>query len=109
MSNFDHMNFYGGGSTPVFVAHANKYTKEEAVELFNIENEYGIQDGTLPCNRATIDNVQKVFVRFYPKVPHWCGYECDVNDGCYSYCNQGAGGSFPVWAISYKELMEQAV
>ena len=88
MSKFDFTVFYGGNNNQ-FVAHANKYTKQEAVCLFNDEfDDYA-------CKEATLDDVEQAWVRYYISPPDSCGY-----DGpCYTFCKPGMRGSFPVWVI----------
>lgn len=90
MAKFDYMEFIGG-STNEFVVHANKYTKEEAIKLMKEETAF---DGSL-----TIDNISKQWCKYYVQAPGWCSYEGD--GGCYSYCESGERGAFPVWVITY--------
>ena len=40
MSKLDYIEFYGGSEGTQFVVHANKYTKEEVIDLFVSEYDY---------------------------------------------------------------------
>lgn len=106
MSKFDYMNFSDGNHDIEFVAHANKFTKEETVELCLQENDWRF-DGEY-CNgnllrEPTIEDIKEDTVRYYPTVPEFCGY--DGESGCYTYCNKGERGSFPVWVIEFETLI----
>lgn len=93
MSKFDYMSF-SGGSSGEFVVHARKYTKEEAIELMMEET----------ASEETIkpENVYERWCRYYIRVPEWCGYDDgDSSAGCYTYCEKGGRGAFPVWVIEY--------
>ena len=79
---------FEGGDVPEFVVHAKKYSKVEAMEI-----RFG-KNGVIPP--VAID---KKHVRYYVKVPYWVGIEKD--GGCYSYCQEGERGSFPVWVINF--------
>ncbi len=98
MSNFDYMNFSDGWDTE-FVAHAKKFTKEEALNLFEIENEHLFSEG---YRKPTIEDITERAVRWYPRVPEWCDYDGD--GGCYTYCKKGERGSFPVWVIEFERI-----
>ncbi len=103
MSKFDYMNFSDGYSEIEFVAHAKKFTKEETVKLCIQENDYKFIEKY--CNnllrKPTIEDVAEGTVRWYPVTPEFCGYD---GDGCYTYCNKGERGSFPVWVIEFDKL-----
>ena len=36
------------------------------------------------------------------KTPDFCGY--DGYGGCYTFCDKGKRGSFPVWVINFDKL-----
>lgn len=58
MSKFDYMEFgYSAGNFDQLVLHAKKYTKEQAVEIFN--SEYGYKG--LKC---TVDNIDSGYVKY---------------------------------------------
>ena len=95
MSNFTFMDFTGG-HTDEFVVHAGKFTKQEAIELCLKENDYRFEEYD-PPRTLTLEDVADAFVKYYVKRPEGCGFETD--GGCYTYCNQGARGSFPVYVI----------
>lgn len=99
MSKFDYMNFTGGVDTE-FVIHANKFTKEQAIENCVSENDWLFEDGTL--RQPTIEDVEERTAKYYVTVPEYCSYEGE--DGCYTYCNKGVKGSFPVWVIGFADL-----
>lgn len=82
MSKFDYENFSDGWNTE-FVAHAKKFTKREALDLFKQENGHLFSER---YREPTIEDITERTVRWYPKVPEWCGYDGD--GGCYSYCNR---------------------
>lgn len=107
MSKFDYMNFNDGSHDSDFVAHAKKYTKEETIDLCMVENDHKFTEKY--CNgrlhrKPTITDVKEATVRYYPKVPEYCG--CDSDGGCYTYCKKGERGSFPVWVIEFEGLKE---
>jgi hypothetical protein len=52
--------------------------------------------------KPTVDDVKEETVRWYVKIPEFCGY--DGEGGCYSYCDKGERGSFPVWVIMFENL-----
>ncbi len=95
MSKFDFMDFTGG-DTDEFVVHAGKFAKQEAIELCLGENDYRFEEYE-PPRTLTLEDVSERFVKYYVKCPEHCGFESD--GGCYSYCNQDARGSFPVYVI----------
>lgn len=90
MAKFDYMLFTGCSPTE-FVVHANKYNKEQAIEL-------AVKELSLGSTPAT-DSVYERWCRYYIRTPDWCGYDGDSNSGCYTYCGKGERGAFPVWVI----------
>lgn len=92
MSKFDYMIFTGGIHNE-FVAHANKYTKEQTVELARSETER---------TDINIEQIEEQWCRYYVRVPDWCGY--DGEGGCYTYCGKEQKGSFPVYVIELENL-----
>lgn len=105
MSKFDYMNFSDGRDTE-FVVHAKKFSKEEAINLCIQENDFKFMEKY--CNgqlhrKPTIEDIKERTVRYYPKVPDFCGYD-DKDSGCYTYCKTGVKGSFPVWVIEFEPL-----
>lgn len=105
MAKFDCMNFNNGSWDSEFVAHAKKYSKSEVVDLCVKENDWRFIEEH--CNdrlhrKPTIKDVIERTVRWYPRVPEFCGV--DAEGGCYTYCNKEERGSFPVWVIEFEEL-----
>jgi hypothetical protein len=103
---FDYMNFYGGSDGTEFVAHANKYTKEQAINLCISENDWRFEQknsGGDLLREPTVDDIVHRHVKWYVKAPDWCGYD-DGGEGCYTYCAEGLRGSFPVWVIAFDKL-----
>ena len=100
MSNFDYMNFTGGKDDE-FVVHAAKFTKAEAIELFCSEHE--------PCyyREPKESDIEERYVRWYIRVPDFCGYDSDGTNGCYSYASAGTRGSFKVWVFNLSKLRER--
>ena len=98
MSIYDYGNFNDGCQDVEFVAHAKKYTKQEAIELCIAENDWKFDekycDGDL-LRVPTIEDVKENTARYYPHAPESCDF--DGEGGCYSYCKVGERGSFPVW------------
>ena len=93
MSAFEYMLFTGG-KTDEFVVHANKFTKAQVIELFKRECDPG-------CFRTpTESDIEERYVRYYVRVPGFCGYDSD--GGCYTYASQNERGSFKVWVIKVK-------
>lgn len=105
MSKFDYMNFSDGSRDIEFVAHAKKFTKEEAIRLCLQENDYKFMEKYCGGNlyrEPTVEDVLERSVRWYPAVPEFCDF--DVDGGCYTYCKKGGKGSFPVWVIEFETL-----
>lgn len=104
MSNFTHMGFNVGGSRDTdFVVHAKKYTKTEAVEVLKEEYDFNFDDGLY--REPTEDDFTEDYVRWYVRVPEWCGYDGDSSKGCYSFCDKSEKGSFPVWRCELSKLI----
>ncbi len=102
MSKFDYMNFNIDGWDTGFVAHAKKYSKEDVIDFFiNVENDWRMGGFK---RKPTVDDIEEKTVRWYPTVPEGCGY--DGEGGCYSYCNKGERGSFPVWVIEFEKIKD---
>lgn len=101
MSKFDYMSFSGGRDTE-FVAHSKKYSMEETIVLCLGENDWRFESGGL--REPTVEDIEERTVRYYVRVPENCGY--DVEGGCYSFCNKGDRGSFPVWTIDFSSLRQ---
>lgn len=102
MTKFDYMNFTGGYGIE-FVAHANKYSKEEAVGKCIKENEH-LFEGLY--RKPTVKDIQEDFVKYYVKCPSFCGYDAD-GGGCYTFTEETSKGSFPVWVIDISKLKEE--
>lgn len=106
MAKFDYFNFSDGSWDTEFVAHAKKYSKNEILELCIKENDWKFKKEH--CNgrfhrTPTIADIKERTVRWYPKVPEFCGV--DSEGGCYSYCKREERGSFPVWVIEFDDLL----
>lgn len=109
MSKFEFMDFWEGSAYPSEkVFHANKYTKEEALEIFNTENKYMYSGRYAGMYRRPIaEDIKTGFARFYVKTPENIGEKFE--DGCYAYCEEGVRGSFPVLVITNKDLLIEGV
>ena len=97
MSNFDYMFFDSGYMPTAFVVHAKKYTKDEAIELCK-DN---FKENGEELDPIIFNTIKQKYVRYYVKVPMECGH--DTEGGCYTYCEKGTRGSFPVWNIRLEE------
>lgn len=100
MSQFSVMEFSGGDS-PEYVSHANKFSKEDTVANFNFEYGHLIDNGTF--RSATLADIAERRVRYFIQKPDYCGLDID-SGGCYSFCDNEARGSFPVWVIQLDSL-----
>lgn len=80
---------FTGGAYREFVVHAYKYSKAEAVQIMTKETGYE--------ENLDLDHMQKRWCRYYVQVPEFCNYDGD--GGCYTYCEEGERGVFPVWVI----------
>ena len=98
MSKFDYMNFEGGKGTE-FVAHAKKFTKEKTIEHCLAENDWRFEEG---LRKPTIADVKERQVKWFVNAPDYCGFESD--GGCYTFCEETAKGSFPVYVIEFDTL-----
>jgi len=97
MTKFDYMDFTGGSNGVEFVVHSKKFTKEKAIEM--LKQEHDMEDIRDPVE----DDFETRYVKYYVKVPEWCGYD-DPDGGCYTYCKEGEKGSFPAWVCKVKDL-----
>jgi len=97
-SKFDYMPFEGGADGEQFVVHANKYTQEQALELFAAE--YPFDD----LRRPTIEDMQMYWVKWYIRLPDDTFNE--FPDGGYSFCAMKERGSFPAWVITLNTLRD---
>ncbi|HHX61330.1 MAG TPA: hypothetical protein GX707_11565 [Epulopiscium sp.] len=100
MSKFDYENFSDGWDTE-FVVHAKKFSKTETLDLFIVENAHLFSEG---YRKPTIDDIAERTVRWYPRIPEWCGYGDGSEGGCYSYCKREERGSFPAWVIEFERI-----
>ena len=106
MSKFTAMNFNDGGTSDCeFVAKANLYTKAETIEECIAENDWRFEEKY--CNgdllrRPTEEDVFMRYVKYFPRLPDYCGYES--TEGGYTYCNKEMRGCFPVWVIRFEDL-----
>ncbi len=108
MSKFDFMAFgYSAGGSDMFVTHAKKYTAEETVALCKTEydckftghRQYGCDIS--PLRDPTIADIHLAYCAFrFGVSPEW-------PDGCYTFVNECATGSFPVNVIIFSELITQ--
>ena len=96
---FDYCEFgYCAGDFDQLVFHAKKYTKEQAVEIFNREYAYkGL--------KATLDNVGEGYVKYFIRpTQQMCS---DFEGGVYGFTDKPGNGAFPVWVITLAELEGQ--
>lgn len=103
MSKFEYMGFSDGGCHDSdFVAHAKKYTKKEALEILKDVYDYNFSDGLY--REPTESDFTEDYIRWYVRVPEWCGYDGD--NGCYSFCGKSEKGGFPVWRCELSKLVK---
>lgn len=102
MSKFDFMNFEGGEDTE-FVVHAEKFTKEEAIEKCLFENDWRFEEANARYRKPVLSDIAEDRVKYFVKIPEYCGLDSS-GGGCYTYCDQKARGSFPVWVIEFQNL-----
>ena len=96
MAKFDYMEFgYDAGSFDQLVFHAKKYTKEQAVDVFNKEYAY-------KGYKCDISNVKDGYVKYYINPTEQMS--SDFEDGCYGFTDKLEHGAFPVWVITLAEL-----
>lgn len=106
MGKFDFMGFgYDSGHDDMFVAHAEKYTADEAVEHCKLEYAHLFCEADtyrLPWQKRlrepTIDDVQDVGCAFR------LGVSSEWPEGCYTLVGIGEVGSFPVHVIDFARL-----
>lgn len=101
-AKFDSCAFHGARNDE-FVLHARKYTEEQALEKFYKEYSWILQNGIY--RKPTINDIISHYAKYYIRVPDWCAYRGD--EGCYSYCNKGERGSFPIWVIRLEDLKKE--
>jgi hypothetical protein len=96
MAKFDFMEFgYNAGSFDQLVFHAKKYTKEQAVEIFNEEYAYkGL--------KATVDDVSEGYVKYFIHPTE--DMSSDWEGGCYGFVDKQGNGAFPVLVLTLSEL-----
>lgn len=96
MAKFDYMEFgYSAGSCDQIVFHAKKYSREDAVKIFNEEYAYK----GLKCKPEDIkDGYVKHFIR-----PNQF-MSGDFDGPCYGFVDKPGKGSFPVLVITLAEL-----
>jgi len=96
------MVFEGGYEEEEFVVHAKKFTEEEAVEeMFK----YAL-DSELSHEEEILELCRKKYVKFYGKAPSYVEDYEDFEHGCYTFCKEGTGGSFPVWVFPLVDVRE---
>jgi len=98
MSKFEYMDFgYDAGSFDQLVFHANKYTKEQCVNIFNEEYSHkGL--------KATTENLTEGFVKYY--IHPTQQMSSDFEGGCYGFVDKPGNGAFPVYVLTLKDLQE---
>ncbi len=96
MSKFTAMMFNDGSREVQFVAHAKKYTKEEMLKELKKEHDFN-NEGIY--NNLTVGDVYERQVKYYVKVPDFCGFDDDCDTGCYTFCNKDSRGSFTAWVV----------
>lgn len=109
MSKFDFMGFgYDGGRDEMFVAHANKYTKEQTLELCKKEYQHRFEETA--CHRLpgekklrvpTTDDVISTYCAFR------FGVSSEWPDGCYTFVGKNEPGAFLVYVIYFDNLKER--
>lgn len=96
MAKFDYLEFgYDAGSFDQLVFHANKYTKEQAVEIFNTEYAY---KGLV----ATVDDIQEGYAKWFINPTEQMA--SDFKGGCYGFVDKLGNGAFPVYVLTLSEL-----
>lgn len=96
MAKFDYMEFgYDAGSFDLLVFHANKYTKEQAVEIFNTEYAHmGL--------KCTVDDVSSGYAKYFIRPNQFMSPYFE--GGCYGFVDKSERGAFPVWVITLSDL-----
>lgn len=102
MSKFNYMNFEGGADTE-FVAHAKKFTKEQAIDCCLAENDWKFER-KYPYRKPVLADIKQRQVKYFINKPDYCGF--DTDGGCYTFCDENANGSFPVWVIEFEGLRD---
>ena len=105
MSKFETMTFYDDCRVTDFIAHAKKYDVEAVLQECVSQNAYLFESGRL--RQPLVTDVCVRTVRFYPRIPDFCGLEND-GGGCYSFCGAEERGSFKVWCIPFDRLLVDA-
>lgn len=96
MAGFDYEKFgYDAGDFDQLVFHAKKYTKEQAVEIFNTEYAYK----GLKC---TVDDVEDGYVKYFIRPTRFMAD--DYDNGCYGFVDKPGRGVFPVWVITLANI-----
>ena len=108
MTKFDFMAFgYSEGCADMFVAHAQKHGKEEAVEICKREYDYkfigfdAYRGKVTPLREPTLDDVQEAHCAFRLGIHEW-------PHGCYTLVGGGETGAFPVYVIDFDRLKPPA-
>lgn len=96
MSKFDYMEFgYSAGSYDMLVFHAKKYSKEEAVSIFN--EEYDYLDKV-----AKVEDIHDGYVKWFINPTE--SMSGDFEGGCYGFVDKPGNGAFPVYTLELSEL-----
>lgn len=96
MAKFDYMEFgYSSGSCDMLVFHAKKYTKEEAVKIFNEEYDY-------LAKVAKAENVHDGYVKWFINPTE--SMSGDFEGGCYGFVDKPSNGAFPVYTLEISGL-----
>lgn len=96
MSKFDYMEFgYSAGSCDMLVFHAKKYTKEEAVKIFNEEYDYLEKV-------AKVENVHDGYAKWFINPTE--SMSGDFEGSCYGFVDKPGNGAFPVFTLELSEL-----
>jgi len=101
MSKFDYGDFGDGDCDTEFVAHAKKYTKEEVIKLFVIQDEWNMERYGL--RKPTVADIREDTVRYYPIAPEFY-FNVEKGEPTYGFTTKGERGSFPVWVIDFDNL-----
>lgn len=99
MSAFEFMCFSddAGGSYSSFVAHAKKFSKQQAVEICLSECDF-LFAGQSGLRKPTIADVMDAAVAYRFGVEGW------EKEGCYTFVDAGDNGSFPAHVIDFRYL-----
>ena len=99
MSGFDYMEFIGGDNREL-VFHANKYSKQECVEIFLKE----YSELNKKCSEVDLETANVIY---YPKTPEDLQGEFGEG-GIYTFC-ESKRGSFPVYVLNIDLLQDKEV